>query len=84
MILKVRRHKYVSEVEGKHALLLVEEYYESPSFKIVDGDAVDASGHGIIVTNYHQLDDIDGKEYNYDIVDAYLLNDHGKTIDRIV
>lgn len=81
MILKVRRKKHGDEdTMGK---FLIEDYYESSSFRNKDGSMISEEGKDIIITNYSQIDEITGLMWHYDIVDAYLMNNEGKTIERI-
>lgn len=82
MILKVRRFKYYTNDES-NCKVMMEEFYESPTFKVVDGSAIDNKGNNIIVTNYHQIDEITCEDITYEIVDVYLMNHEGKTIQRI-
>lgn len=82
MILKVRRNKHGEE--DTMGSVLIEEYYESSSFKNKDGSMISEEGKDIIITNYYQKDEITGLTYYYDIVDAYLMNNEGKTIERIM
>ena len=81
MILKVRRKQHGDEdTMGK---VLIEDYYESSSFRNKDGSMISEEGKDIIITNYSQRDEITGLMWHYDIVDAYLMNNEGKTIERI-
>ncbi len=82
MILKVRRLMYYTNSDDQHKIMM-DEFYESPTFKIVDGSAIDNKGNDIIVTNYHQTDEITNEDMTYEIVDVYLMNHEGKTIERI-
>lgn len=81
MILKVRRNKHGDEDTTGN--ILIEEYHESSSFKNQDGSMISEEGKNIIITNYWQKDEITDLTYFYDIVDAYLMNNEGKTIERI-
>ena len=84
MILKVCKNVIKEDVEGKNSSIehLV-EYYEANSFTIKDGIAYDGQ-QNILIHDYKQRDDITGEFIEYDIDNVFLMNNEGKTIERLV
>lgn len=82
MILKVRKQKQVDEGNQGHTELIT-EYYQSESFVEQDGFMTTKEGKTIFVVDYSGLDEISGNGIRYVILDAFLMNDEGKTIERI-
>lgn len=82
MILKVCRQKSFSN--GKEGSTeLVTEIYSGDTYKEVSGNAT-IGGNNVILTSYDQMCDITGNMVHYETLNAYLMNDEGKTIERII
>lgn len=81
MILKVVKEK---QIPGQDEISLVVDYYESKRFTVQDGMVVNENDKEVIdITDYSQLDEIKDRFIKYNIIEAYLMNDNGKTIERI-
>ena len=83
MILKVCRQKCVSN-EKEGSTELVTEIYSGNTYKEVGGTATIGENTGVILTSYDQVCEITGANVHYETLNAYLMNDEGKTIERIV
>ena len=83
MILKVVKEKQIPD-HDEITSVMVTDYYESKRFTIQDGMIFNESDKEIIdISDYSQLDDIKDRFIKYNIIEAYLMNDNGKTIERI-
>ena len=83
MILKICRQKSTSNGrEGSTEL--VTEIYSGNTYKEVGGSASIGENVGISLTSYDQACDITGNMVHYETLNAYLMNDEGKTIERII
>ena len=83
MILKVVKEKQIPD-QNEITTVMVVDYYESKRFTIQDGMIFNESDKEIIdITDYSQLDDIKDRFIKYNIIEVYLMNDNGKTIERI-
>ena len=80
MILKVVRQRQSDE---EIRTSLITEVYSGDDYKEIDGSASIGNNEGIIMTNYDQLNEITNKIEHYELLEAYLMNDSGKTIERI-
>ena len=80
MILKVVRQRQSNE---EIRTSLITEVYSGDDYKEIDGSASIGNNEGIIMTNYDQLNEITNKMEHYELLEAYLMNDSGKTIERI-
>ena len=87
MILKVVREKQSDEETktsfGDTISSIITEVYSGDNYKEIDGNASIGNNEGIIMTNYDQLNEITNKFDHYELLEAYLMNDNGKTIERI-
>ena len=80
MILKVVRQRQSDE---EIRTSLITEVYSGDDYKEIDGSASMGNNEGIIMTSYDQLNEITNKIEHYELLEAYLMNDSGKTIERI-
>ena len=80
MILKVVRQRQSDE---EIRTSLITEVYSGDDYKEIDGSASIGNNEGIIMTSYDQLNEITNKIEHYELLEAYLMNDSGKTIERI-
>lgn len=80
MILKVVRQRQ-SDEEIRNSLIT--EVYNGDNYKEFDGSASIGNNEGIIMTSYDQLNELTNKFDHYELLEAYLMNDSGKTIERI-
>ena len=80
MILKVVRQRQSDE---EIRTSLITEVYSGDDYKEIDGSASIGNNEGIIMTSYDQLNEITDKMEHYELLEAYLMNDNGKTIERI-
>lgn len=80
MILKVVRQRQSDE---EIRTSLITEVYSGDDYKEIDGSANIGNNEGIIMTSYDQLNEITNKIEHYELLEAYLMNDSGKTIERI-
>lgn len=80
MILKVVRQRQSDE---EIRTSLITEVYNGDNYKEIDGSASIGNNEGIIMTSYDQLNEITNKMEHYELLEAYLMNDSGKTIERI-
>ena len=85
MILKVVREKQNGERTsfGDTNCSIVTEVYSGDNYKEIDGSASIGNNEGIVMTSYDQLNEITNKFDHYELLEAYLMNDSGKTIERI-
>ena len=82
MILKiVRQKKIYNDKEGEASFETA--YYESKSFNKKD-DFIFTDKDTIPLTDLEGIDEITGKNVELSIQEAYLMNNEGKTIERIV
>jgi hypothetical protein len=80
MILKVVRQRQSDE---EIRTSLITEVYSGDDYKEIDGSASIGNNEGIIMTSYDQLNEITNKLDHYELLEAYLMNDNGKTIEKI-
>ena len=80
MILKVVRQRQSDE---EIRTSLITEVYSGDDYKEIDGSASIGNNEGIVMTSYDQLNEITNKIEHYELLEAYLMNDSGKTIERI-
>lgn len=85
MILKITRQKQrTSNDEKEGSTELITEIYSGENYKQIGGDAIIGENHGIILTSYDQLCEITNEMVHYETLNAYLMNNEGKTIERII
>lgn len=83
MILKICRQK--CKDNGKQGSTeLITEIYSGERYIESEGHAEIGNSIGIPITDYEQLDSITNDLISYKILYAYLMNDNGKTIEKIV
>lgn len=82
MILKVCRKKII-ETNNEGSIETVTEFYNGKSFKQINGNVTIDDKQSVIINNYSQLDEITGNFINYETVYAFIMNDDGKTIERV-
>lgn len=82
MILKICRKK-TKETDKEGSIELVTEFYSGNSFKEMDGDVIIDDKKSVIVNDFGQLDEITGNIINYETIYAFIMNDEGKTIEKI-
>lgn len=83
MILKIVKEKTLDEViQGTKEIIT--DYYEGKNFKvqnnyiITDKDTID-----IDLGEYFIYDDMLGCNFKYKVLEVYLMNNEGKTIEKI-
>lgn len=85
MILKITRQKQRTNEEKKEGSTeLITEIYSGENYKQIGGDAEIGNNTGIILTSYDQHCEITGEMIHYETLNAYLMNNEGKTIERII
>lgn len=82
MILKIERQTTHSTKNPPHQLIT--EIYSGEKFKQIGGMAEIGNNIGISLTDYDQLDEITNETIHYETLNAYLMNNEGKTIERII
>lgn len=82
MILKVVKSREIEKNKEKEITILT-EYYESKKFNFIDGFAYTDKNELIDITDYSQKDDITDNFVEYKVLETYLMNNDGKTIERI-
>ena len=82
MILKVCRQKKINEGDCG-TTELVTEFYSGNTYKENSGVVI-IGENSIVITSYDQLDEISGKIIHFETLNVYLMNDEGKTIERII
>lgn len=81
MILKiVRQKKIYNDKEGETSFETT--YYESKSFNEKDG-FIFTDKDTIPLTDFEGIDEITNKVVKFNVCEAYLMNNEGKTIERI-
>lgn len=83
MILKICRKK-IKETEKEGSVEIVNEYYSGNSFKETNGDMIIDNKQSVIINNFEQLDEITNGFIKYETVYAFIMNEEGKTIERLV
>ena len=83
MILKItKQNQYDDGKQGK--IEYIEEFYESKSFIIKNGNAEPFEKNILIpITDYEFLDEMLGNSVFCKILNVYLMNNEGKTIEKI-
>ena len=82
MILKiVRQRQFDDGKEGKTSLIT--EMYSGNTYKELDGFVDIGNNKDIPITSYDLPDDLSGKFNHYETLQAFLMNDEGKTIERL-
>lgn len=83
MILKVERQEQIDD--GKNGLTrIITEIYQGNNYRF-DGKNALIGNDDVLLTNYDLPDEITGEKLiHYEILNAYLMNDEGKTIERII
>lgn len=82
MILKVVKSREIEKNKEKEITILT-EYYESKKFNFIDGFVQTDKNELIDIKDYSQKDDITDNFVEYKILETYLMNNDGKTIERI-
>ena len=81
MILKVvRQRQFDDGKEGKTSLIT--EMYSGNTYKELDGFVDIGNNKDIPITSY-DLQKLYDKPNHYETLEAYLMNDEGKTIERL-
>ena len=79
MILKIlKTRKKENSTETK----IINEYYEDQWFWLCD-DFIECNKDNIYIEKYNIRDDITGDWVEYETIEAYLMNNEGKTIEKI-
>ena len=79
MILKtVKTRKEENSTEVK----IINEYYEDKWFRLCD-DFIESNKDNIDIGKYNIRDDITENWVEYETIEAYLMNNEGKTIEKI-
>lgn len=83
MILKVCRRKFINN-DKVGSIETVTEFYNGNSFKEANGSVTIDDKETVIITDYEQLDEITGNFIKYETVYAFIMNNEGKTIERLI
>ena len=83
MILKICRRKVETTDKGC-SIEAVTEFYNGNSFRESNGSVTIDNKESVIITDYDQLDEITGNLIKYEIVYAFIMNNEGKTIERLI
>ena len=87
MILKVVRERTFESNDGKSGFAPEDtpiiDFYESKIFSFKDGFAYDEKDEIIEINDYMKYDDIAGGNFEFKTLEAYLMNNDGKTIEKI-
>lgn len=87
MILKVVREQTFESDNGKEGLkpedTPIIDFYESKKFSFKNGFAYTEKNEMIEINDYAQHDDMLGGFVKYKTLEAYLMNNEGKTIERL-
>ena len=83
MVLKVvKKKKYETKQEGITETII--DYYESKRINIQNGFAmIDSEKDMIDLGEYSLYDEVLGDFCNYKVIEAYILNNEGKTIEKL-
>ena len=83
MVLKVvKKKKYETKQEGIAETII--DYYESKRINIQNGFAmIDSEKDMIDLGEYSLYDEVLGDFCNYIVIEAYILNNEGKTIEKL-
>lgn len=83
MIVKILREKITDLENGAKGTDIFREFYR--------GNSIEFSENGIVVDkkvvslgNYDHIDEISKKTVHCNILSAFIMNDEGKTIERLV
>ena len=82
MILKIERQKQIDYGE-EGSTILITEIYQGNNFKF-DGTTATIGNDNVLLTSYDSLDEITNNFIHYETLNAYLMNNEGKTIERII
>lgn len=75
-ILKTRKEENSTETK------IINEYYEDKWFRLCDG-FIESNKDNIYIEKYNIRDEITGDWIEYETIEAYLMNNEGKTIEKI-
>lgn len=82
MILKIERQEQIDN--GKEgSTRLITEIYQGNNYKF-DGTSATIGNDNVLLTSYDLQDEITGNFIHYETLNAYLMNNEGKTIERII
>lgn len=81
MILKIVKIRQEQGIE-ENCLKIITEFYEDKWFRLCDG-FIKNSKESIDISKYSLLDEITNKWCDYETTEAYLMNNEGKTIERL-
>lgn len=81
MILKICRQK---QSENSTEKPFVTEIYSGDKYKSIDNVAEIGNTTGIPLSDYDISNPISGEFEHYKIINAYLMNDNGQTIERLI
>lgn len=83
MILKICRERFRNE-GNQGSTEVVTEFYNGDSFRESNGSVTIDNKESVIITDYDQLDEITGNLIKYETVYAFIMNNEGKTIERLI
>lgn len=84
MILKICRKK-IKENEKEGTTQIITEYYNGNSFKMTnDSDIVIDDKECVFIADFGKADKITGDIIKYETTFAYIMNNDGKTIERLL
>lgn len=82
MILKIERQEQIDN--GKEgSIRLITEIYQGNNYKF-DGTSATIGNDNVLLTSYDLQSEITGNFIHYETLNAYLMNNEGKTIERII
>ena len=83
MILKICRSKCITN-DKEGFVETVTEFYNGNSFKETNGSVTIDNKETVIITDYEQLEEMTGNFIKYETIYAFIMNNEGKTIERLI
>ena len=83
MILKICRRKFINN-DKKGSIETVTEFYNGNSFKEANGNVIIDDKETVIITDYEQSEGLTENFIKYETVYAFIMNNEGKTIERLI
>ena len=83
MILEICRSKCITN-DKEGFVETVTEFYNGNSFKETNGSVTIDNKETVIITDYEQLEEMTGNFIKYETIYAFIMNNEGKTIERLI
>lgn len=83
MILKICRKRFKTK-DKEGSVDIVTEFYNGNSFKEANGNVIIDDKESVVISNYEQLDVITNEFIQYETEYAFIMNNEGKTIERLI